>query len=655
MILFKNVLRVFFTWLFLMGICMAELPDPPFQKGVNLAGWFQHVNSASEIQFTRFTFKDFENIKSLGCDHIRLPLELFTFTGPAPDHILEPLFFIFLDQAIDWSEGLELQLILDNHSFNPSEDTSQEILDHLIPVWTQIAKRYVDRSNLIYYEILNEPHGISDVKWNGVQQQVIDAIRVIDSNHTIVVGPASWNSYNNLELMPVYSDTNLIYTFHFYDPFLFTHQGASWADPSMETLMDVPFPYDITRMPELPPEFQGTWIGSNYQQYAQQGNEEYVYSLIDIAIQFGEERQVPLWCGEFGAYIPNSHTDDRARWHTTVRSYLEENRIAWSLWEYGGGFGIFEPGSSGQFDTDVNIPIIESLGLIPPQQQEFQLKPDSSGFVIYDDYVRENVVMNLWLGAASANFYYEDNPAFGVFCITWAGADQYNLLNFRFSPIKDLTRLLDENYWLEFWIRGMTDDVQIDIRFVDTDTEDPDDHPWRMRYTIDKRIVDWDGTWQFVEIPLSEFREHGAWEEEWFNPQDDFDWSQVELFEIVAEHHDLKEIDLEFDEIRVTNGSDPSTHVESASIHPGFITLHSIFPNPFNQQTVISYMLSVGDRIQIKVFDVLGREVLSLLDERQEAGMYQIRFDSIGLPSGIYLVDLRVGNYVKRQKMMLLK
>jgi acetate kinase len=51
--------------------------------------------------------------------------------------------------------------------------------------------------------------------------------------HTLIVGPSSWNSYSDLNLLPVYTDSNLIYTFHFYDPFVFTHQGATWPSPSM--------------------------------------------------------------------------------------------------------------------------------------------------------------------------------------------------------------------------------------------------------------------------------------------------------------------------------------------------------------------------------------------------------------------------------------
>jgi len=229
---------IFVSLLMVTAVWSAE---PPFHRGVNLTNWFQ-TSIAQQIQFTKFTRQDFINIKNLGCDVIRLPINLHFMTSGVPDYKVDPLFYYFLDQIVNFAEELELHLILDNHTFDPSADTGPNIDDVLIPVWTQMAEHYKDRSTYLYYEVLNEPHGISDTKWNEIQQKAIDAIRSVDQKHTIIIGPAGWNSYNNLKNMPVYADGNLIYTFHFYDPFLFTHQGASWTNPSMAPLAGVALP-----------------------------------------------------------------------------------------------------------------------------------------------------------------------------------------------------------------------------------------------------------------------------------------------------------------------------------------------------------------------------------------------------------------------------
>ncbi len=135
--------------------------------------------------------------------------------GTAPEYKVDSLLYFFLDQVVDWAEELEINLILDNHSFHPIIATDPNIGDILVPVWTQIAAHYEPRSTLIYYEVLNEPHGISNDVWNAIQLDVINAIRTVDTKHTIIVGPSDYNGIRSLRFMPEYEDDNLIYTFHF--------------------------------------------------------------------------------------------------------------------------------------------------------------------------------------------------------------------------------------------------------------------------------------------------------------------------------------------------------------------------------------------------------------------------------------------------------
>lgn len=104
----------------------------PFKRGVNLTGWLQ-TSGARQIQFTKFTRQDFINIKSLGCDVIRLPINLHFMTGGAPAYTIDPLFYYFLDQIVDYAEELELHLILDNHTFDPATNTSPGVGDILVP------------------------------------------------------------------------------------------------------------------------------------------------------------------------------------------------------------------------------------------------------------------------------------------------------------------------------------------------------------------------------------------------------------------------------------------------------------------------------------------------------------------------------------------
>jgi hypothetical protein len=83
--------------------------------------------------------------------------------------------------------------------------------------------------------------------------------------------------------------------------------------------------------------------------------------------------------------------------------------------------------------------------------------------------------------------------------------------------------------------------------------------------------------------------------------------------------------------------------------------LYQNYPNPFNPNTVISYQLPVTGNVTLKVYDILGNEVATLVNEEKQPGVYEVEFDSEGLSSGIYFYQLRTGNFTQVKKMILLR
>jgi len=79
------------------------------------------------------------------------------------------------------------------------------------------------------------------------------------------------------------------------------------------------------------------------------------------------------------------------------------------------------------------------------------------------------------------------------------------------------------------------------------------------------------------------------------------------------------------------------------------------YPNPFNPSTKISWQSPVGSHQTLKVFDVLGNEVATLVDEYRNAGSYEINFNANSLSSGIYFYKLTIGSFVDSKKMILLR
>ncbi len=110
---------------------------------------------------------------------------------------------------------------------------------------------------------------------------------------------------------------------------------------------------------------------------------------------------------------------------------------------------------------------------------------------------------------------------------------------------------------------------------------------------------------------------------------------------------------------RVT-GTTENSLVSTTSVHneneiPTTFSLLQNYPNPFNPTTAISYQLSVASSVTLNVFDVLGKEVALLVNEKKEAGEHTVQFNASTLSSGMYFYTLRAGNAVETKKMILMK
>ncbi|MBI5020060.1 MAG: T9SS type A sorting domain-containing protein [Ignavibacteriales bacterium] len=83
--------------------------------------------------------------------------------------------------------------------------------------------------------------------------------------------------------------------------------------------------------------------------------------------------------------------------------------------------------------------------------------------------------------------------------------------------------------------------------------------------------------------------------------------------------------------------------------------LEQNYPNPFNPITTINYKLPVDDRVMLKVYDILGREVAILVNENKKRGSYEVEFDGSMQTSGVYFYTLQAGNYIGTKKLLLMK
>ena len=104
-------------------------------------------------------------------------------------------------------------------------------------------------------------------------------------------------------------------------------------------------------------------------------------------------------------------------------------------------------------------------------------------------------------------------------------------------------------------------------------------------------------------------------------------------------------------------GGDPSKIVVNppTSNLPSKYNLSANYPNPFNPNTIINYAVKDAGLVSIKVYDILGAEVATLVNETKEAGEYAVEFNASALPSGVYIYTLQVNGFTSSKKMLLMK
>ncbi|MFZ1290684.1 MAG: cellulase family glycosylhydrolase [Melioribacteraceae bacterium] len=518
-----------------------------FTKGVNLTNWFQAEN-ISQINFTKFTQEDFKYLKSIGSNIIRLPINFHAMIIDSSIFKIDPYIFFLLDKTCDWAEEEKINLIIDNHSINQSsnlsinrsKNTEQNVEEILIPIWKQISEHFKNRTNLIYYEVLNEPHEISNFNWNKIQQKVVSEIRNIDSVHTIIVGAANFNNYKDLDSLQLFDDKNIIYTFHFYEPFLFTHQGASWINPSMEKVKNIPFPYSKEKMPYFDSSFSQTWIESIYNKYKIEGTNYNLSKLIQSIAKFKEEKNVEIFCGEFGSLKSNLENKGRNNWYKFISENFSKNNIPWTIWDFNGDFGLFNNNSK------IDLNLLQSLDFTPISY--LKVISENNEFNIFSDFTESGIQPIKSNNKLNIKFSDEDKIE-GDYSILWKNAERYNSISFDFLPDKELEKLIDKNAALKFSVKFSHQNIKIDLRFTDSKIDEKSDQAWRNSFPI---ISNETNKWIDFFIPLKEFKESGAYENGvWQNPKNNFDWQNVDKLEFVSEFESLLGKSIFIDDIKI--------------------------------------------------------------------------------------------------------
>jgi endoglucanase len=295
-------------------------------RGVNIIGYdaFWRDNSQG-------SYKDehFAKIKAAGFSTVRVVL--FTFRVLDRQNKLDTKWLNRLDWVLATARKHGLNVIVDEHDFDDCSKDVAACLPKLKAVWSRLSERYKNEPNSVIFELLNEPHGQFDAAtWNARFPEVLAVMRKSNPTRNVIIGGVNWNSRETLkDLQLPAGDQHIIATFHYYDPFTFTHQGASWVDEPMRSSKGVRFG-KAEEIAKIEQDFAAVQAWSN-------------------------STGRPVFLGEFGAY-DKAAMEDRARWTSTVARTAEKNGFAWAYWQFSSDFVLYDFKAN-----DFVKPILKSL------------------------------------------------------------------------------------------------------------------------------------------------------------------------------------------------------------------------------------------------------------------------------------------------------
>jgi endoglucanase len=219
-------------------------------------------------------------------------------------------------QIVSDARKVGLNVILNSHHFEEiHKDPSEANIAKLAGMWTQVAAAFADQPEAhLWFEIENEPHDkFNDSNLLAVLNPALAEIRKSNPTRPVIIGGQFWSGINSLKKLTLPDDPNIVPTFHYYDPFVFTHQGATWVDS---------------------PTPLGREYGTADDQKLLKDD---IQKIRDYIARTGKTP----FMGKFGAHTTVS-TAQRIKYQKTVRMAFDEIGIGMCAWAYTNTFPLWD-------------------------------------------------------------------------------------------------------------------------------------------------------------------------------------------------------------------------------------------------------------------------------------------------------------------------
>lgn len=313
-----------------------------FMKGINLGGWISQGENDPDYIMNFITEDDIKRIASWKVDHVRLPVDYDIIQDK--DENPSELGHKCIENCIEWCRKYGLNMVLDLHKtdgyvFDDQKGStffeSEKLQEKFYRIWDDLAKRYSKHKDMIILEILNE---VVDpnvaVQWNRIAAKCIQTIRNVDKDVRIIVGGVENNAVTSIKLLDPPADENIIYTFHCYEPLIYTHQGAYWID-TMDTEFRIGYPESFETYMESSKKYLADRAGFLLDDKFgfTEISPDFFEKLFREAIEIAAERDVTLYCGEYGV-IDRAKPEESIKWYRDINKVFEKYGIGRAAWTY---------------------------------------------------------------------------------------------------------------------------------------------------------------------------------------------------------------------------------------------------------------------------------------------------------------------------------
>ena len=323
-----------------------------FEHGMGIGGWLTNykrfnclpperrlVLTVGDMEHFRtfITREDVRYIRELGMDHIRLGFDQIV-VEEAPGVYRREIDDI-LRSFVDWCEAEQLNVVLNLHKAignycdieEPVKLLDDETLqERFIALWEHLEDLFCDRPG-VAFELLNEVRDVDPEQWNRLAEKTIVAIRRKNPVRPIVVGSIKWNAPEALQYLKLFDDAHVVYTFHCYEPFSFTHQQGVLQPLTLYYNRKMPYPGDI----EMYRDYERVVFGNEHAlpEYTVM-DARYLADKLQPVVDFMTlHPYAVVWCGEFGT-IRHCPIEWRENWMRDMITYFKQHKIPYCVWNY---------------------------------------------------------------------------------------------------------------------------------------------------------------------------------------------------------------------------------------------------------------------------------------------------------------------------------